>query len=147
MQPEPTGIKRFNAALENLKTGVNHLLEEKRNGIPVFYHIKTCNVGEIVNHVLSLKAATFYRKMKYLKNEKSADQSELHKEIIRFLKTKSMRDGEVELKSERDIDEHGEEFVRIYNNALEGIVKGTADKVEGSKDLNTDLELEVDTEI
>ena len=117
MKQEQTGVKSFNATLENFKTEVCNLLDEKRNGIPVFYHIRICKVGEIVNHVLTLKSAMFYQKMQNLKKEKSAVQSDLHKEIIRFLNLKSVNDGGGELKNEKDVDNYGDEFVTTYNDA------------------------------
>ena len=117
------GIKSYNEALERLKTVVNYLLGEKLNGKAVFYHVKTCNVEEIVQHVFTLKAANFTRKMSFMRNATMSEQSDLHKEVMMFLKSKCLHDGGEELKTEKEVDEHGETFVLACSEAVGGMVE------------------------
>ena len=90
MPSRKSGIKYFNIVLERLKTVVNHSLGEKSNGKAVFYHVKTCNVEEIVQHVFTLKAANFTRRMSCMRNAPTSEQSDLHKEVMMFLKSKCL---------------------------------------------------------
>ena len=71
----------------------------------------------------------------------------MHKEIVLFLKSKHLSDREAELKNDRDIDRHGDDFAMACNAALEGFKPGAAAGVEGNADLNKDLNLEVETAI
>ena len=145
-----TGLNSYNKALESLKTAVNYLLGERSNGKAVFYHIKSCNVEEIIEHVITFKAANFTRKMSKLRNtpnRSKLEQSELHKEVKAFLKSKCLHDGGGELKTDKEVDEHGEKFVLAHNEIMESTTE-SVDKDRGSNtNLTSDLNLETTTPV
>ena len=80
-------------------------------------------------------------------SDEDGDQSNEEDRKLPGLKSKRLNDGGAELKNDRDIDRHGDDFAMACNAALEGLKPGAAAGVEGNADLNKDLNLEVETAI
>ena len=105
---------------------------------------------EIVQHGVTFKAANFNRKMCTLTNNPNRskfEQSDLHKEVKSFLKSKCLYDGGEELKTDKEVDEYGEKFVLACNEAIGGMSESIHKDRGFHANLTRDLNLETTTPV